>query len=119
MKNLELNGEKLKFSNGDFELIEGLELVKQEIIIGLHTFLHDWLLDRNKGIDYFRDLKADSTAFLENDIKETILGINNVLSIDKISVSFNQENLHFTVIAIITTTFGKISLNETSENLTT
>ncbi len=111
MKNIQIQNNKLIFSDGDFKLADNIELIQQEIIIALNTFYCDWILDPAKGIDYTGGLR--NLAFLEADIKKQILEVNNVKSIDKLEILLNRETLSINVSAVIRTEFGNIKISET------
>ena len=52
MTDIKIENNRLMMKNGDFELVDGIDEVKQHIIIALNTFYTDWILDYTKGVDY-------------------------------------------------------------------
>ncbi len=96
--------------NGDFMLVNGVEEIKQHIIVALSTFYTDWLLDYRKGIDYTFGLRHEE--FLENDVKKQILGVEGVVSIVSFSMAFDKKTLIWNIKAGIRTIYGNIEVNE-------
>ena len=108
MKDLLLGQNSLIIENGDFKLVEGLELVKQQILVALYTLLGDWLLDDRVGIDIPRGVR--NTEFLAHDMKKQIMGVININQIKKFELT--QKGTNINVYAYITTEYGYIELNE-------
>lgn len=108
MKDLKLNGNKLELLNGDLKQVEGLELIKQHIIVGLYTLKGDWLLDDNIGIDFTRNMRDE--IFWNHDIKKVILSTDGVKQIKKFELKKEKQNI--LIYAYITTEFGNIEFNE-------
>lgn len=110
MTDFKVKNNGLVFSDGDLVTVDGLEEVKQHIVAALNTFKGDWILNRQKGINYpfgFRN-----TYFLEKDIRQQILGVQNVYSLDDFSMDFDKTTLAIKITAVIKTTFGNVTLNE-------
>lgn len=105
---IKLENNELAWENGDLKLVDGLELIKQQILVALFTMLGDWLLDDTKGIDYPRGFREES--FLVHDVKKQILGVDGVLQISKIKVK--QDGTTINIQAAIETIYGGIDLNE-------
>lgn len=108
MKDLKLNGNKLEWLNGDLALIEGLERIKQNILIGLYTLKGEWLLDDSIGIDFTRNMRDE--VFWKHDVKKVILSTDGVNKIKKLDLV--KENQNINIYAYITTELGDIELNE-------
>ena len=108
MKDLKLNGNKLEWLNGDLAQVEGLERIKQNIVVGLYTLLGDWLLDDTVGINFVRNMRNE--VFWKHDIKKVILSTDGVLEIKKIELNKVKENIK--IFAYIKTELGDIELNE-------
>ena len=108
MKDLKLNGNKLEWLNGDLAQVEGLERIKQNIVVGLYTLLGDWLLDDTVGINFVRNMRNE--VFWKHDIKKVILSTDGVLEIKKIELNKVKENIK--MFAYIKTELGDIELNE-------
>ena len=108
MRDLKIENNRLVWNNGDLQMVEGLELIKQQILVGLYTLLGEWLLDYTVGIDFERNMRDD--VFWQHDIKKVILSTDGVRKIEKLSVIKERQNINIT--AFIKTELGDIELNE-------
>lgn len=99
---------RLPMSNGDFQITDGTEEIKQHIVVALNTFYGDWILDYTKGIDYAYGLRHEE--FLEYDIKNQINGVSGVTSIDNFQMEFDKKNYTINVTAGINTIYGKLDI---------
>ena len=108
MKDLKIENNRLVWNNGDLQLVEGLELIKQQILVGLYTLLGEWLLDYTVGIDFERNMRDD--VFWQHDIKKVILSTDGVRKLEKLNVIKERQNINIT--AFIKTELGDIELNE-------
>ena len=108
MKDLKIENNRLVWNNGDLQLVEGLDLIKQQILVGLYTLLGEWLLDYTVGIDFERNMRDD--VFWQHDIKKVILSTDGVRKIEKLNVIKERQNINIT--AFIKTELGDIELNE-------
>lgn len=102
------NNNNLEWENGDLKLVDGLELIKQHVLIALYTLLGDWLLDYTKGIDFPRGMREKS--FLINDIKKQILGVAGVTQLKNLDVV--QEGVNITITATVLTIYGGFDIKE-------
>lgn len=103
-----MQNNRLPMGNGDFQLSNGIDEIKQHIIVALNTFYGDWVLDYTKGIDYAYGLRHEE--FLEYDIKNQINGVNGVLSVDNFKMEFDKTSLTLNVVASIRTVYGKVDI---------
>ena len=110
MTDFKVKNNRLVFSCGDFAIVDGLEEVKQHIIAALYTFKGDWALNKQKGINYAYGFR--NRAFLEKDIRQQILGVKNVYSLDNFTMEFDKTTLAINVTAVIKTSYGDLTLNE-------
>lgn len=106
MTDILMQNNRLSMFNGDFLAVNGIEEIKQQIIVALNTFYGDWLNDYRKGIDYAYGLRREE--FLEHDIKKQISGIKGVKSIKKLIMKFDKDTHSLKVTAGITTVYGSI-----------
>lgn len=80
MKDIALKDGHLVLENGDLKLVDGIERVAQQVVVGLKILKGDWFLDYRAGIDYINGLKA-YPKILNSEIKKAILevlGVDNV-----------------------------------------
>lgn len=69
MKTIELTGDgDLLFENGDFNLIEGAQEVKQLLTISLSTNLKEWFLNPDLGLDFMKLLEKPSDEDIRSEI---------------------------------------------------
>ena len=101
----------LPLKNGDFQLVSGVDEIKQQIIIALNTFYGDWALDYTVGIDYVYGLRHEE--FLEYDIKKQICGVVGVLAVNNFAIEYDKTNLGINVTASIKTVYGKVDIQTT------
>lgn len=99
---------KLPMLNGDFQLVSGIDEIKQQITVALNTFYGDWVLDYTKGIDYAYGFRHEE--FLEHDVKNQIRGVKGVLSVDDFTMDYDKTNLTLNISAVVKTTYGKLDL---------
>lgn len=83
----------------DLQLVDGLEQLRQNLLIRLKFFSNDWFLDTRVGIPYYEDIfiKAPNRIRIENVLKQEILntdGINEILDFES---DFNNNFRNFTV----------------------
>ena len=110
MTDIKIENNRLAMKNGDFILVDGIDEIKQHIIVALNTFYTDWILDYTKGVDYTYGMR--NTEFLEHDVKKQLQGIKNVQSVNNFSIDFDRETLSIKITAEIKTKYGRIDINE-------
>lgn len=71
MKDIALKDGHLVLENGDLKLVDGIERVAQQVVVGLKILKGDWFLDYRAGIDYINGLKA-YPKILKSEIKKAI-----------------------------------------------
>lgn len=111
MTDIKMYNDSLPMIAGDFTLVDGVEEIKQHIIVALNTFYTDWLLDYTKGIDYTRGMRE--LEFLEHDCKSQIRGVDGVINIINFTMNFNRQTLVVEVQAGIQTIYGRVDIAQT------
>lgn len=90
MKDLLLNkcGD-LKVTDGDFNIIEGVDQIRQKFLILVKTFKGEWLLDVNVGLPYFQEIftKTMTPRRLEEIYSELTSSIEGVIRVESVSVT--------------------------------
>lgn len=71
MKDIALKDGHLVLENGDLKLVDGIERVAQQVVVGLKILKGDWFLDYRAGIDYINGLKA-YPKILKSEIKKAM-----------------------------------------------
>lgn len=110
MADIRMENNRLVMQDGDWVIVDGVDMVKQHIIVALNTFYKDWILDYTKGIDYAYGMR--NTEFLEYDVKRQISGVDGVNSISDFSLSFNRADNSVQITAVVKTAYGNINLQE-------
>lgn len=77
MKDIALKDGHLVLENGDLKLVDGIERVAQQVVVGLKILKGDWFLDYRAGIDYISGLKA-YPKILKSEIKKAIKEVVDV-----------------------------------------
>lgn len=99
-----LQKNNLMWNQGDLAIVDGLDWIKQQIIIAINTMLGDWLLDGTLGIDVPRGMRDN--AFLLNDAKKQISLVVGVVSIKKINMIIEGQNI--SIFVALKTIYGNI-----------
>lgn len=101
-------------ASGDVEFTDS---VIQAIKIRLKWFEGEWRINPDYGMPYYDDVfvKNPSVALLESRIRKEILTVDEVVSVDSVSVGIDSETRKATVKFTATTTdgtkSGEVSLN--------
>lgn len=114
MTDIKIQSNGLEVRNGDFANVSGVEEIKQHITVALNTFKGDWILNRDKGINYSHGFR--NMSFLENAVKNQLNNIDNVISTENFEMTFDKNSLAIKISAIVNTTFGKIYIDEAIYN---
>lgn len=111
MTDIKMDNHTLPIVDGDFVLTDGVEEIKQHIIVALNTFYTDWLLDYTKGIDYTNGMR--NLDFLQHDCKNQILGVNGVTGLINFSLTFDKNTLTVNIVSGVQTIYGRIDIAQT------
>lgn len=89
----------LDLSTNDFQLIDGVEAVKQELQIRYRFFLGEWFLDPSEGVPYIRDVlkKAPNEARVRAMLIEVAKTTPGVESVESIDLDLDSANRRLTV----------------------
>lgn len=109
MTDIFIDNNKLKIENGDFVLVNEIDQIKQHVTVALNTFYGEWILDREKGIDYTFGLR--NMHFLENKVRKQIMDVDKVKSINNFEFKFSRDDLTINVSADILTDYGSFYLD--------
>lgn len=95
---LDNNGD-FDISKGDFIFIDNDLRVVQQIKIRLMTWKNEWFLDENKGVDYLNIFATRRYAkqLIENMIREMILEVPNVDSVENVTLIGNASARSITI----------------------
>lgn len=104
----------LVIQNGDILLIDNAERVSQQIKIKLKSFLSEWFLDTTYGIPYFESIliKNPSLTTIRSIFRTQILAVDNVKSVNSLTVLLDKANRTLTVEFECDTTYGLVTDKE-------
>jgi hypothetical protein len=113
----------LDLATGDIRLTQrGLEATAQELWIVLQIIRGEWFLNRRFGIPYLaNDVVSETEALLGGKFselraraafREAIIAVEDVETINYLSVSFSAATRRLTVSFKVTTAFGTIEATE-------
>lgn len=114
MTDIKMSNNRLPMADGDFQLVGGIDEIKQHIIVALNTFYADWLLDYTKGIDYTKGLR--NLDFLQHDCKSQILGVDGVIGLINFTLNFDKPTLTVKIISGVKTVYGRVDIAQTLQN---
>jgi hypothetical protein len=100
--------------NGDIAWVTGADAVAQHCLIRLRTFLGEYWLNQNIGIDYFGKVlvKNPNLVVVQSIFKKTILGTPGVIAILSFSMSLDKTLRTLTVTFRANSTEGPFDFSE-------
>lgn len=99
----------------DLVFLDGIDRVQQQIRIRLQFFKGEWFLDLDFGVPWFQDIlgvKPPPITRAESAIREAILGVPDVASIERFSIDYLGSGRELQVSFRAKTTFGIVELAE-------
>ena len=89
----------LDLTTNDFQLVDGVDAVRQELTIRYRFFLGEWFLDPDEGVPYFRDVlkKAPNEAQVRALLIEVARTTPGVASVDNIELDLDVGTRTLTV----------------------
>lgn len=100
--------------DGDMLVINNAERVAQQIKIQLLTFYGEWFLDTGHGVPYLEYImvKNPNVNLVKQILREQILEVDDVDSVDEIEVYYNAQERVMTVRYDATTPYGLVTKKE-------
>lgn len=96
----------LVIENGDLQIVDGTEGIKQDILQSLRVFLGEWFLNLDVGLPYFQQIlvKNPDQGKVDALILATILAVPGVTGVTKFSFTpnFVERTLRIEFIASVT-----------------
>ncbi len=111
MTDISINNNSNLFENGDFIKVSDIEELKQSVVIALHTFYNEWVLDSEYGIDYFNGVK--DIGLLETDIRKQLISIKTIKSVENFNIYFDRKEKCIKVSAGLNSDLGKLYIEDT------
>lgn len=104
----------LILSNGDLMIINNAERVAQQIRIKLKAFKEEWFLDNTFGVPYFESIfvKSPSEELIRNILRAQIKEVNDVESVDSLSLSIDNATRTLEVDFEASTLYGMVTGKE-------
>ena len=101
----------IKFTNGNFDFVEGTEYVAQKLRIRLQLFFGEWYLDTSKGVKYFDIflIQNPNINLANNALKATILETRYVTGLLEFETNFDRSERTFVASFKVSTEFGDVS----------
>jgi len=99
----------LVFEDGDLATVDGLDELKQRMMIALQTGLGEWAWDTSAGLAYMAIRNASASrgeALAAAEVRRVLLAIDGIQSIQEVSVSRDTGSRHLTVRALVRTVYG-------------
>jgi hypothetical protein len=102
----------LSFNKMDLLLVDGLDYVKQKLMIRLQFFFGEWYLDTTKGVKYYDEVLIQNPtlsrvqSILKAVISETT-GVNKLLSF---SADFSRVGRTLDLKFTVDTIYGQVTL---------
>ena len=88
---LTVDGTDVDLSTGDYVLVDGVDAVRQSLLIGLQFFLGEWFLDQRVGIPYFEKILGQKPRenIVRSIFRDAILKTPGVASLSSLIVDFD------------------------------
>lgn len=104
----------LDTEDGDILFVAGADAIAQHCTIRLRTFLGEYWLNQNVGIDYFGRvlIKNPNMAVVQSIFRRTILGTPGVISLLEFTVDINKTTRTLSVTFRADTTEGPLDFSE-------
>lgn len=101
----------ITFSGDSLEMVAGIELVTQRIIIGLRTFVGEWYADESEGTRWFQDVFTDQpkTNMVEAMLRKRILDDEDIESIASFSMVVDKSARTVAVYFTARSIYGTVS----------
>jgi hypothetical protein len=103
---IDINGD-WSFGNGAENYLVNINALQQMINTKLKFFLNDCFFAMTQGIDWFNLLGGKNQIALNLAINATILGTENVVSLNQLTLTLTSSRL-ITIVYSVNTTYGVI-----------
>jgi len=83
----------LRLVDGMIPLVEGLDAIRQDLVVSLRWFYGDWFLDRRAGLPWFEQILGHRAGVevVERILRRAILQRPGVTSIDTLVVTADPD----------------------------
>lgn len=96
--------------NGDMSLTKGQNAIKQAIDLRINLFLGEYFPDTTEGTPWYEQIfiKPVSTAIVNTIIRNRILGVPGVITVNTVTADLNRSTREFVLNYDVTTDVGQI-----------
>ncbi|MFT9498014.1 hypothetical protein [Anaerosolibacter sp.] len=111
MYDIKLNdSHDIDISTLDMQVVDGIERVKQQILIRLRTFAGEWFLDTRKGIPWTESVlvKRPNLNYVRSLLYDEIATVEGVKSVDSLNMQVDTKERKMTVNYVATTIYGEV-----------
>lgn len=100
----------IAFDGEDLDMVAGVELVAQRVIIGLKTYAGEWFADETAGTRWFQDVFTDQprSTIIEAMLRKQILDDEDIESLTSFSMVIDARARSVTVDFSARSTYGHI-----------
>lgn len=106
----------LDISNGGFQLLTDGEALGQQISTVWRTFLGEWFLNNESGVDYFNKIlvRQPNENQIKQELRRVTLEMDFVTGIyfDSFSLQRITSGYKIVIRATVNSTFGTVTINE-------
>ena len=97
----------------DLYIMQGADVVRQQLLIKLNLWTGSWFLDTEFGTPYLQDIlgKRVTLGGAIAAIKSSILEVDDVQKIDEFSYTFDRAQRKLVVTFSVSTPFGLVRLS--------
>lgn len=83
----------LHLEGGKAVIIDGAEAIAQRARLRLSIFRGEWFADQREGTPWFELIfpNANNPALIRSVIRDVLLGIPGIVSIDQVNIDINRE----------------------------
>ena len=108
---MNVNSNDLILKDGDLLIIDNAERVAQQILISLRFWLGEWFLNETEGVPYLEYIlvKNPNINHGRQILTETIEAVPGVVSVDSMTIDFDQKGRQLAVDYSATTDFGLLT----------
>lgn len=105
---------EIELSNGDFQLTESVDAIRQHLSQRLRTFLGEWFLDTTTGVPYYEKIlvKNPIAQVIEETLVTVILGTPGVLELTSLELDLDGATRTLRVDFSVRSTDGPINFSE-------
>lgn len=88
---LTADGTDVDLSSGDYQLVSGVDAIRQSLLIGLQFFLGEWFLDQRIGVPYFEKILGQKPRenVVRSIFRDAILKTPGVASLTGLVVDYD------------------------------